>query len=98
MFPFWSRSTEQALIALQRAKQQELAEHDAAVARIVQQAHEGDENSNLAVLPSWDVRPKPQTADSFSLLALLAADPASGLEEIKPGVYQSRKNATDWDR
>lgn len=40
MFPLWSRSTEQILLDLQRAKQHELDEHDAAVQRIVDQAND----------------------------------------------------------
>lgn len=36
MFPYWSRSTEAALMALQRAAQEKLAEREAAVERLAE--------------------------------------------------------------
>ena len=62
-------------------KQHQADEHDAAVRRIVEQAHEGDDDP-------WDVQPKPHTASDRSLLARWAEDPHSDLEEIAPGVYR----------
>lgn len=37
----------------------------------------------------WDVQPKPETEDSWSLLAELAADPDVDLTQVGPGVYVS---------
>lgn len=49
VFVFWSRATEEHVRTLLAAKQQQDDEHAAAVGRIVEQAHEDDQD-----LPTWD--------------------------------------------
>jgi hypothetical protein len=77
MFPFWSRATEEHVAALLLARNEQAAEHDTAVRRLIELAHEGDEFPPLK---------HPET--TRSLLAEMAAESCSDLEEIAPGVYR----------
>lgn len=54
MFPFWSRAAQADVAALLAGAQRQAAEHDAAVARIVELAHADDQLSDAVQLPTWD--------------------------------------------
>jgi hypothetical protein len=43
VIPYWSKSTEKALAELQAAKKEQLAEHEAAVQRLIAEGHRGDD-------------------------------------------------------
>lgn len=103
VFPWWSRASEEQIAAMLAGEQHQAEEHEAAKLRIYEQAHEGDvEVISAGVVIRRRSAPDPdaevRSGDAeFSLLHEMAKDPSSGLEEIEPGVFRSRKDAADWD-
>lgn len=55
MFPFWDRPSETERAAMEAARAEQVAAHEAAVQRLRDLAHEDDEIRNgVADLPTWD--------------------------------------------
>jgi hypothetical protein len=77
VFPYWQpRPTEKQLAAAREAREHQLAEHEAAIQRLIEQAHEG-EPSPPATVP--DV-----TVELTGWLGEL-----DGVEEVAPGAYRA---------
>jgi hypothetical protein len=76
VFPWHHGLTDEQLAAAREAREHQLAEHEAAIRRLFDQAHEGE--------------PDPTAAREIPPVELIGAlGELDGLEEVAPGVYRA---------